>query len=1367
MRQKKKLKKALSLLLTAAMVLSLNVPVFADEADDGNGEDNATNSVQVLDATDGEDVQAIDNVPENEGVKVAKIGDTAYATLQEAMAEAVSGNTVSLVGEAIENETVVVKDGITLEIAAGASLNGQVEVQEGGKLIVNGAITYDSQGSAIISRGTVQIGEGAAVTAKDSDNNGAVYIIKGSFEMSGGTITSEKKSTNYGRGLGFNNNADASGSITGGTINAVDIALLIRSGGLNSDFSIQNVMLNCSSGTNVINGTYLSNIAEGSSVYQDGKTWTIGSGATSSVKTEDNVYYPTVAAALKAGTTVEVLGAMTENVTVPEGKTLTVNEGAAIAGRVTNNGTLVVNGAISGNVVNNGSMEVKGIVSAVSGNAITSSGKLIMNEGSTVSATNISNGAVRLTGGTFTMNGGTIDGATESISSSRGLYIPADAGVDAVIYDGEIYGTNYAVVNYEGNTLRLEGGTFKSDDYGNTKMFYRFEDVKIIEGKSYQSSSTEEFYTLAIVSAVAKASNAGEVSSYYATLNDALKSGMPSVELLTNIEEDVVIPEGVTLTVKDGIKINGKVTVHGTLNMTGGTIEKVNAGANGVVYVTGTGTLNMSGGEILGMTQGPLTNDYFRGVTLDADATANISGGSICGYQYAIVFREGANVKVSGGTFTNDTIRNESVIYNWKDTYLAAGVALEKVTAHKWQVGDFSASVTNATGDETYYASLEEAVAAASDDATVTLKKNVEVSSIVIAKPMTLDFAGYTVTKNVKDEEGTVSYALGITADVTLKDGTITCDATTYGAGETRYAVVPILIDGTETDVVLNGITVEKSYNGIQVNAGNTVTLDNNSAVTGENFGIRSLGQVTMNSGTVTGGEIGILVTGTSGNLTMVGGEVISNTEESVGVQVQLGANMSMTGGKVNADAAKSTGIIVIDANSGEKTSAQIKGDSEVYGSGTGICIAGNCSYGNDAPYPAEVTVSGNARVYGKILEGEVGGTGIYIVGNGAVLNVQENCTVEGSWFAISGNGSYGGQTDNGQTVINISGGTVDGHGSTAIYQPQYGKLNVTGGTIKGITGIEIRAGELDVSGGEITGTAERTETKPNGNGTTTIGAAVAVAQHNTKRDITVTISGGTLTGCTALCEKNTQKNGTADVEKIKMTVDGGTFITTNKDEDAEAIVSEDCSNFVNGGKFSAPVSYKYCQEGLASAEVDGESGMWTVTALKEGQYDISAYRSEETYTYPTNENGDLFAGWFEDAELTEQLTDSSVTTGRYYAKFVDKRVLEVRYQRASYNKDGSMVYNIRMYSALDSLDYSLAGFIINNGSNEWNEPIKKVYTSYNGIKPTQIGGDQAKYLFVYTLENVSPGTTLTITPYWTTMDGTTVMGTTATIQVP
>lgn len=159
--------------------------------------------------------------------------------------------------------------------------------------------------------------------------------------------------------------------------------------------------------------------------------------------------------------------------------------------------------------------------------------------------------------------------------------------------------------------------------------------------------------------------------------------------------------------------------------------------------------------------------------------------------------------------------------------------------------------------------------------------------------------------------------------------------------------------------MVLNGITVEKSYNGIQVNAGNTVTLDNNSAVTGENFGIRSLGQVTMNSGTVTGGEIGILVTGTSGNLTMVRRRsYFKYGRKCRRIRFSWELICPMTGGKVNADAAKSTGIIVIDANSGEKTSAQIKGDSEVYGSGTGICIAGNCSYGNDAPYPAEVTVS-------------------------------------------------------------------------------------------------------------------------------------------------------------------------------------------------------------------------------------------------------------------------------------------------------------------------------------------------------------------------------------------------------------------------
>ncbi len=166
-------------------------------------------------------------------------------------------------------------------------------------------------------------------------------------------------------------------------------------------------------------------------------------------------------------------------------------------------------------------------------------------------------------------------------------------------------------------------------------------------------------------------------------------------------------------------------------------------------------------------------------------------------------------------------------------------------------------------------------------------------------------------------------------------------------------------------------------------------------------------------------------------------------------------------------------------------------------------------------------------------------------------------------------------------------------------------------------------------------------------------------------------------------------------------------------------------------------------------------------------QYGISIYRSGETYTYPTDENGDLFSGWFEDAALTKQLKDSGVAAGRYYAKFVDKNVLRVKYQRAVYDKEDGRVYNIRMYSTTDSLNYSGGGFIINNGDEEQKTFSRSVFDSYNGITPAQVGGENAKYLRVDTLENVSPGTILMVTSYWVTMDGTTVMGTAATIQVP
>lgn len=93
-------------------------------------------------------------------------------------------------------------------------------------------------------------------------------------------------------------------------------------------------------------------------------------------------------------------------------------------------------------------------------------------------------------------------------------------------------------------------------------------------------------------------------------------------------------------------------------------------------------------------------------------------------------------------------------------------------------------------------------------------------------------------------------------------------------------------------------------------------------------------------------------------------------------------------------------------------------------------------------------------------------------------------------------------------------------------------------------TGIEVRAGNLNVYGGTIEGNGAFTIT-PNGSGTTTTGCGIAVCQHTTKLPINVNISGGTITGSVyGLYEANPQQNdpyGPVVINVTGGTITGGT----------------------------------------------------------------------------------------------------------------------------------------------------------------------------------------------------------------------------------
>lgn len=171
-----------------------------------------------------------------------------------------------------------------------------------------------------------------------------------------------------------------------------------------------------------------------------------------------------------------------------------------------------------------------------------------------------------------------------------------------------------------------------------------------------------------------------------------------------------------------------------------------------------------------------------------------------------------------------------------------------------------------------------------------------------------------------------------------------------------------------------------------------------------------------------------------------------------------------------------------------------------------------------------------------------------------AVLVTKADITSKCNYAAIQGNGNSHG------TSITINGGKISGE-LTAIYHPQYGEMTVNGGEIEGATAIEMRAGKLVVNGGTMIGNGDPFESNPNGNGATTLGAAVAAVQHTTILDLSVEINGGTLQGIKAFYQANLQNNGKEALEKISITLgksavyDGEIIV-----DSAEATIEDDQS---------------------------------------------------------------------------------------------------------------------------------------------------------------------------------------------------------------
>ncbi len=208
-------------------------------------------------------------------------------------------------------------------------------------------------------------------------------------------------------------------------------------------------------------------------------------------------------------------------------------------------------------------------------------------------------------------------------------------------------------------------------------------------------------------------------------------------------------------------------------------------------------------------------------------------------------------------------------------------------------------------------------------------------------------------------------------------------------------------------------------------------------------------------------------------------------------------------------------------------------------------------------------------------------------LGKGAHVDTSASMNVLSENGAIQGNGTA---AYFGNTCV-IRDGTIRS-ADLAVYWPQEGDLKIQGGTIIGKkSGVEIRAGSLTVSGGTIIGEGSPTEFLPNGSGSTSDGAGIAIAQHTTKKHIDVYICGGTIKGHTPLYESNPQGNSPEDLAKIQIYIAAGTFEPINNG--TAAVYSEDCKGFVSGGLYSGIVDTSFIKSGYTLARrADGTYGV-------------------------------------------------------------------------------------------------------------------------------------------------------------------------------
>ena len=363
---------------------------------------------------------------------------------------------------------------------------------------------------------------------------------------------------------------------------------------------------------------------------------------------------------------------------------------------------------------------------------------------------------------------------------------------------------------------------------------------------------------------------------------------------------------------------------------------------------------------------------------------------------------------------------------------------------------------------------------------------------------------------------------------------------------KTLVSYATVTIKDTSTNK-LGKLTSNKSF---VVQIGNsTITgeliLDSGTIENNNYYGVRNLGTLTINGGAIKASSYAVY---NQGNTTINDGLVYAS--DLLAFQNHINSTLIMNGGTIKTDADYQA------LNLYGNCTATIN-DGQILAPTHGTSHNGN---GIGAFKNTELTING----------GLISSYGTAIMGNGS--------------------DSSSGASEGTNAKFNINGGKIISVAGAGIYAPQInGVTTITGGEISGTTGIEIRAGKLNITGGVITATSDLYEVTGNTNGLTTTGAAISIVQHVTKQPIDTYICSGTFNGKVSYSQANPLFNEQSAIEKINMLIDEPCGkLEFNSTDPEKTIYSENFTKFIKGGIYTTSVD-KYWADGYSEKYTNGK----------------------------------------------------------------------------------------------------------------------------------------------------------------------------------